>query len=430
MRINFFSLTLSVIVVFMAGCASSTRLDVIELSGGRAVVTTADVRTVTHTRVENGSRPGRVLPEYVTCAEPSPDVAKAVSSSFDLAASLAAKGLPSGVDPSASIAMSRALAEGLAQLGEPLAMIQLLRDGLYRACEAYANGAISDITYAVLLSRYDDTMITMLLGEFAAGGFGRSLATIGTGAEEQSKASLDLSQRQAERQQASAALTKAKASEEAIKKELTVKPAAEGELKPKLAEAEKEVAAATDNLIQKAEAETKSAAQVASVSAAGSVGAKADSAIVESLGNMQRKYIENLHYDALEIACISAMDRGTWSQELSKASSALAAAQQAHANGPSDATLKKIAAEARQASDLAAGSGITPLGVYCMTDLLPKVQQHKTELLKTVLQRAWEEKRYAEDHASVQRGLERVKEYIRTNRDLLELVAPAKPPKE
>ena len=36
-------------------------------------------------------------------------------------------------------------------------------------------GAISDTTYAVLLSRYGETMITMLLGELAAGAFGRWL---------------------------------------------------------------------------------------------------------------------------------------------------------------------------------------------------------------------------------------------------------------
>jgi hypothetical protein len=61
--------------------------------------------------------------------------------------------------------------------------IQLLRDSLYRACEAYANGALSDTTYALLLSRYDDTMVTMLSSELVAGAFGRTPGAISSEAQ-------------------------------------------------------------------------------------------------------------------------------------------------------------------------------------------------------------------------------------------------------
>ncbi len=61
------------------------------------------------------------------------------------------------------------LAEAMAQLGQRLATIQLLRDGLYRACEAYANGALDKSSYSMILSRFDDTMITLLLGAEEAG---------------------------------------------------------------------------------------------------------------------------------------------------------------------------------------------------------------------------------------------------------------------
>src|SRR5204862_6868923 len=74
-----------------------------------------------------------------------------------------------------------ARAESLAQLTNRLATIQLLRDGLYRACEAYANGAVSEITYAIMLSRFDKLMVTLLTGELVAGNFGQSLAVLGTG---------------------------------------------------------------------------------------------------------------------------------------------------------------------------------------------------------------------------------------------------------
>ena len=65
------------------------------------------------------------------------------------------------------------------QLGERLATVQLLRDGLYRACEAFANGAISDATYAMIVSKIDDTMVTMLASEVAGGAFGRPLMSTG-----------------------------------------------------------------------------------------------------------------------------------------------------------------------------------------------------------------------------------------------------------
>jgi hypothetical protein len=79
-------------------------------------------------------------------------------------------------------AISTAHAQALAQLTNRLATIQLLRDGLYRACEAYANGALSDIAYAVMLSGYGDVMVTLLTGELVAGNFGQALAILGTSA--------------------------------------------------------------------------------------------------------------------------------------------------------------------------------------------------------------------------------------------------------
>ena len=115
--------------------------------------------------------------DYVICAEPSPDVAKALSEGFSVGLAGALQGVE-GATPEASASLGRSAAESLAQLGERLATIQLLRDALFRACEAYANGALSETAYAILLSRYDDTMVTLLTSELAAGAFGRSLATL------------------------------------------------------------------------------------------------------------------------------------------------------------------------------------------------------------------------------------------------------------
>ena len=89
-----------------------------------------------------GHGPGLVNPKRVVCAEPSPDVALAIAQSFGFGISIFAGGSGQGAGSG-----SGATAEGIAQLGERTQSIQLLRDQMYRACEAYANGAITGTTY-------------------------------------------------------------------------------------------------------------------------------------------------------------------------------------------------------------------------------------------------------------------------------------------
>ncbi len=175
-----------------------------ELNGGRVLLNTPELRAVFQTEVGRDSRHGRVTPRVISCVEPSADVAKVVGSSFNVGAALSAK-LPNGIDPNIALAIANSTAGAVAQLGERMATIQLLRDGLFRACEAYANGALSDISYAVLLSRYDDTMVTLLANELAAGNFGRSLAAASSEAGGSSRSSLEVAEkrdqtREAERQ--------------------------------------------------------------------------------------------------------------------------------------------------------------------------------------------------------------------------------------
>lgn len=176
------------VAALLAGCGGMRFLP-----GGRAIVTDAQERAILEMKAGDGSVPGRVKPAYLHCAEPSPDIAVAVSKGFNLGTSLSVP-LPQGVEPKLAFAVSHATAQAMAQLTERLATIQLLRDGLHRACEAYANGAISDTIYAVMLSRFDKLMVTMLLGELTAGAFGRSLAALGTDADALSSALIDSGQ--------------------------------------------------------------------------------------------------------------------------------------------------------------------------------------------------------------------------------------------
>ncbi|KYO52923.1 hypothetical protein AUP44_04315 [Tistrella mobilis] len=152
----------------LSGCGdywTSTVSRTTEIAPGSSMVTTADLRVINRSmRLDDYG-----ISHVVTCSEPSPDVAKILSAGAT--GSLSASAEAAGEDvANADLVLMASLvrAEALAQLGQRLATIQLLRDGLFRACEAYANRAISATTYGMIVARYDDIMITMLLAEFAA----------------------------------------------------------------------------------------------------------------------------------------------------------------------------------------------------------------------------------------------------------------------
>ena len=128
-------------MALLAGCSdtywTSTVSKSKRLHTGDVLLSTADLRTVTRT-VRGG--------QMITCAEPSPDVAKIASASFDGSLAASASSVGSVANPEIAAAVAASRAEGMAQLGQRLATIQLLRDGLFRACEAYANSAINETT--------------------------------------------------------------------------------------------------------------------------------------------------------------------------------------------------------------------------------------------------------------------------------------------
>jgi hypothetical protein len=106
----------------------------------------------------------------ITCSEPSPDIALIAANAFSgsIGASGALFGDASGDQARASVASARA--EQAAELGRRLATVQLARDTLFRACEAYSNGAIDEVMYSVMLSRFDDLMVALFAVEMAQGG--------------------------------------------------------------------------------------------------------------------------------------------------------------------------------------------------------------------------------------------------------------------
>jgi len=143
---------------------------------GRPIATDAKVRTILQFQrdLETNKKKQK---QVVLCAEPSPDVAQAVSDALSAGLQLDLKHA-SGAEAKAAANLARSSAESVAELGERLATIQLLRDKMYRACEAYGNGAIGPTAYSLILARHDKTMMSLLSNELAAGAFGRSLATL------------------------------------------------------------------------------------------------------------------------------------------------------------------------------------------------------------------------------------------------------------
>jgi hypothetical protein len=115
----------------------------------------------------------------IVCAEPSPDAFSASSASAAASAAFTFPtllpggqtgtdgGQPKTTSGSGGIAAARG--ESAASIGMRTQTIQLLRDGLYRACEAYMNGAIDQHQYNIILLNIDKLMVT-LLGIDAIGG--------------------------------------------------------------------------------------------------------------------------------------------------------------------------------------------------------------------------------------------------------------------
>jgi hypothetical protein len=141
--------------VALGGC-SSTIFKPFDADQGSVSL---DARQRTIISVERGTPPES---HRVVCAEPSPDALATMAASA--AASAGVSGLPQ-LPGSAELASSFTSAEQAALIGARNSTIQLLRDGLYRACEAYMNGALGDFGYGLVLVNYGRVMVSLLTAD-------------------------------------------------------------------------------------------------------------------------------------------------------------------------------------------------------------------------------------------------------------------------
>lgn len=301
MRLRDFSIIFGFSLLCACSALGTSGADFREIKGNGSAAMTADYRVVS-TRTRRSPVQGGIETQ-VYCAEPSPDIGRIVSASQEMGVTASAKGLKN-VQPELALAFAASRAEGLAQLGQRLATIQLLRDSTYRACEAYANGAISSATYAMIVSRYDDVMTTLLLGEMAAGAARQTNLAILAG----SASTKGLSQANADAA-VKAALDRITAANKAVEDAQAALKAITGDDGGKAAKA---VDAAMSERASGYEMLT-AALGASGGTAAGTAGQPGNTSqsegaqVSEQLAQMQKAYLEDFNLDAVMVGCLSTL---------------------------------------------------------------------------------------------------------------------------
>lgn len=132
----------------LVGCAEMTHLTRTRtLGSNQAILIDAKQRAIF----------GR---ETRVCAEPSPDALSALAAS---------QGLNVATPEGTTVGQSLTVAETAAAIGLRTQSIQLMRDHMYRVCEAYLSAAIDEFTYRLLHRRFQTTMVGILAIEQLTG---------------------------------------------------------------------------------------------------------------------------------------------------------------------------------------------------------------------------------------------------------------------
>lgn len=182
------SVLIIVAILFMSGCA---RLDTVKRGldvREKGVLIDIKQRAIISSGSDNADNPP------IVCAEPSPDAMTA------FAAELAAEGTtPQGI----SAELRAAIQNSATFVGLRTQSIQLLRDGMYRLCEAAMNHNITTFDYALQLRNYQRLMTTLLAVEQLTGAIRVPPITISTegfvaGAERAAEIETEISKKEAE----------------------------------------------------------------------------------------------------------------------------------------------------------------------------------------------------------------------------------------
>ncbi|HVI30184.1 hypothetical protein [Hansschlegelia sp.] len=154
----------------LAACSSANqRVAHADFGTTQALATTGSLRLVTE-RTRPGYQP-------VVCSEPSPDYAVALNATRKIAVAVnkaappaepaadAVVGAAAAAPPfSGAAALDGSAVETVSEGRGRAAAVLALRDGLYAACQSYANGVIGHDAYAVILSQYGHLLVALVGG--------------------------------------------------------------------------------------------------------------------------------------------------------------------------------------------------------------------------------------------------------------------------
>jgi hypothetical protein len=170
-RFDYLLFILSLSLVTLAGCGQNPD------STPRAVLVGRDVPGLIlpgNQRILTvRSRPisGGPQNQDVLCSEPSPDWAAAYATAAQFSGS---GSVPSG--PAISAGGGYTFAETITQLAGRTAGVVALRDGLYAACQAYANGVLGQDAYSLILSQYGNLLVRLVSVSSASDAGGKPAA--------------------------------------------------------------------------------------------------------------------------------------------------------------------------------------------------------------------------------------------------------------
>jgi hypothetical protein len=100
---------------------------------------------------------GGISPKRVTCTEPSPDALVAKAAVLAATANVT----PESGGGSGSGGISGGTSESAASIGFRDHTVQMLRDGYFRLCEAYLNGALTKEQYETMITNADTFMVVV-----------------------------------------------------------------------------------------------------------------------------------------------------------------------------------------------------------------------------------------------------------------------------
>ncbi len=149
-----------IVVIGLSGCANwSTLYRKPDLSHEHSdsLLTDINARLLLvspNTQKGETKRMLRNRPETIVCAEPSPDALTVYAANFN-----ANKSAPESLTISAGASYN---STGL-YVGNRTQTVQLLRDQMYRLCEAYANGIIDSGTYEMMMTRSQRYTVALAL---------------------------------------------------------------------------------------------------------------------------------------------------------------------------------------------------------------------------------------------------------------------------